>query len=806
MLDSSTLQFSLSQLPQQELSTRLSNGLILIDSTAADLGWHSGVSTNIASDKIDLVSVLVHELAISLGLNPATAITDGTPDAGELSRSVNAQVDQDLPDSFDQALVTASLPAGALTAENDAVTAVIDEAVRLWNTVSISVAGNSTATATIVRPDVTFGELGQGELARTLADGSILLDSAAAGHGWFVGVDDTGLATSSRIDLLSVIVHEMGHGIGLDHDHIADSIDVMDETLAPNVRNASVPDDAISVVTVDSSDQTKLVDGLEALGDWVGDLGLRIDDFLNASVALPLVGDISLDSVFSLGGDAASTLASAFQTEIVDNVASVFTGLSVTNLDIANRDNLEFAPGLDAISYRATVALPGFDSQYDLDPSALNFAGIDPSTLGMSITSDQAPSLNISGDLALSFVFGLDSQGEFYVDSPSVSANLDLHSGKDDSGELIPFDVEVGLGPVGLGINQGHIDISASMGLGIDQRLDYSSLINNASDPANLLPTLEGEAYWDIDLPLELTGGFSGLNGEGLTITSSGSIDSGMGSIASVLDAIEFDTGSLNELLELRAVSLDMVLDGLQSLLDEMIGVDLDVQGVVVGGSLEVYEERWGSVDTLDGGFTAASDQTPKNVLLAGGGAASITQWTVGGATVWGYEQDSQLITLEQRWKNTNSFNAGDFAAIAGQQGYSAITLQDGSSSNINLSAFHVDTGAMNADIPFTGLSIADVLGDGPSTNFVVGLRDAINDIRYSANNINQFQDQLNEYLNNTFQLVADNSDPISLTYLDSIFKLDFDLGFATAADYPISLDVNDLPIDDWMDLDPLSL
>ncbi len=90
-------------------------------------------------------------------------------------------------------------------------------------------------------------ELGQ------VRNGGILIDLNAAGHGWYVDVsaassrefsirlDDNvvkaaaGSAASGRIDLLSVILHEIGHVLGLDHEDAA-RYPLMSDELDPGVR------------------------------------------------------------------------------------------------------------------------------------------------------------------------------------------------------------------------------------------------------------------------------------------------------------------------------------------------------------------------------------------------------------------------------------------------------------------------------------------------------------------------------------------------------------------------------------------
>src|SRR5207249_11256851 len=88
----------------------------------------------------------------------------------------------------------------------------------------------------------TIADLPDFELGFASGD-AIWIDSNAAGCGWFVDPtphNDSEFTTpgnqgeQGHMDLLSVIAHEMGHVLGLDHD--ADPDDVMGEALAPGVR------------------------------------------------------------------------------------------------------------------------------------------------------------------------------------------------------------------------------------------------------------------------------------------------------------------------------------------------------------------------------------------------------------------------------------------------------------------------------------------------------------------------------------------------------------------------------------------
>ncbi|WP_298858749.1 hypothetical protein, partial [uncultured Gimesia sp.] len=96
--------------------------------------------------------------------------------------------------------------------------------------------------------EVKVVDLSGGTLGRAVP-GTIYLDVNAAGYGWFV--DSTPLdhsefaldsqlslialpdsAAPGRVDLWTVILHELGHLMGYEHD----SEGVMEETLAPGVR------------------------------------------------------------------------------------------------------------------------------------------------------------------------------------------------------------------------------------------------------------------------------------------------------------------------------------------------------------------------------------------------------------------------------------------------------------------------------------------------------------------------------------------------------------------------------------------
>ncbi len=89
------------------------------------------------------------------------------------------------------------------------------------------------------------------------ANQAVWLDADAAGRGWFLDPtpwDDSEFSTPgnqgemNRIDLLSVVMHELGHLLGYGHDHDG----VMAETLATGIRRTGLEHDSNS--TTDHAD------------------------------------------------------------------------------------------------------------------------------------------------------------------------------------------------------------------------------------------------------------------------------------------------------------------------------------------------------------------------------------------------------------------------------------------------------------------------------------------------------------------------------------------------------------------------
>jgi len=140
----------------------------------------------------------------------------------------------------DPPLQAASTPAHQRSTTVTAVQVqpILAEAIARWNAAGADTSRLGNVTVQIV--DLDSGYLG-------MTDGNtITLDDNAAGWGWFV--DRTPRNDSefrrpgnhgeqNRMDLLSVLMHEVGHL--LQHDHEVEG--VMAETLEAGVRHAHIP-------------------------------------------------------------------------------------------------------------------------------------------------------------------------------------------------------------------------------------------------------------------------------------------------------------------------------------------------------------------------------------------------------------------------------------------------------------------------------------------------------------------------------------------------------------------------------------
>ena len=138
----------------------------------------------------------------------------------------------------------------------------ISEASEEGRTVTSGRFDGMNALLTSASQSFTFGDLmgnAVGETHGTGANAQITLDDSAASYGWYIDytpyLNDEYLPTSNpnewiakegsaaygKMDLLSVLLHEYGHALGIEHS--IDPHDFMGATLAPGVRRLPSADE-----------------------------------------------------------------------------------------------------------------------------------------------------------------------------------------------------------------------------------------------------------------------------------------------------------------------------------------------------------------------------------------------------------------------------------------------------------------------------------------------------------------------------------------------------------------------------------
>jgi hypothetical protein len=245
--------------------------------------------------------------------------------------------------------------ATALTEEQ--LGAVLDEALRIWSAFLTNADQlNRLDSITVEITDLPDGILGE---ARGT---TIYLDITAAGHGWFVDataddssefgiildgerlIADSASDAFGRIDLLTVLVHEIGHGLGFDHDS---GLAVMDDALRNGERVLLGSDTAVAMTSGSVTAAVSAGGGVLTIeGADTGPITLTIvDSDSNTTADIAVTGaadplhDITYDNIVSIVGNSSAQVVLVVPDSLVLN----FTGADAGTFDGVSYDPVSFS-------------------------------------------------------------------------------------------------------------------------------------------------------------------------------------------------------------------------------------------------------------------------------------------------------------------------------------------------------------------------------------------------------------------------------------------------------------------------------
>jgi len=318
---------------------------------------------------------------------------------------------------------------------------LVTEAIHRW-----TLAGLTDAQLKILNDsEIVISDLADDGLGMASEfDGVIRLDVNAAGFGWFIDTTPArdeefrrtdqlfelealaGRGADGRIDLLTVIVHEMGHLLGLP-DLSANSHDVMADALPPSLRRTPTvsvssgaghanpvnpldvngdgtvaPLDALAIINDLNSNGARQLTGVASSAPYVdtnqdgvissNDV-LRIINFLNSRVVGEGEAASSLDPVVGIDAPFFSPAASDELEQPAGSLGS-FTASDAVFASLGTRRSNAADPAIESFARRTSLDTNGVEDRLPLAESNIEQLANDRSTDYQNVVDDLLASLD----------------------------------------------------------------------------------------------------------------------------------------------------------------------------------------------------------------------------------------------------------------------------------------------------------------------------------------------------------------------------------------------------------------------------
>ncbi len=323
----------------------------------------------------------------------------------------------------------------------------------------------------------------------------IQIDANAAGLGWFVDPtpgDDAEFGTAARgalfadadttagggIDLLTTLMHELGHVYGYGHVATDDGAYLlMGDALGTGMRLSpthldTTGDPTQGAATLHTTGSAGLLgeakvifDGLDAFAQWATAFASESSGLFPA-LDLPLVDLASanladdLSALFTVTG---SEIQTAIEASILHEIGEYFASagsaataggiLAINGIEPSTSGNLkEFHASVNLHSLttnQATLDLSGvglpststFLADSVVPTEVITFMDTLLSAFQLAQTAGTGPAIPVTANLDLEFDFGVDETGAFYVVNPGLRAAVRLG---DEPLAVVAVDVDAG--------------------------------------------------------------------------------------------------------------------------------------------------------------------------------------------------------------------------------------------------------------------------------------------------------------------------------------------------------------------------